>query len=55
MEILPDSTNKESRRFKEYEKLKSLIESFEDLKDGFNKVLNAHLPIIKVRQNLNPH
>jgi hypothetical protein len=54
IEILPETTNKDNRRLKEYEKLKSLIESFEDLKDGFNKVLNRHLPIIKVRQTEAP-
>jgi hypothetical protein len=46
IEVLPENTDITNRRLKEYEKLKELIESFEDLRAGFDKVLNKHLPII---------
>ena len=49
VEILPENTDRTNRRLKEYEKLKELIESFEDLRAGFDRVLNKHLPIIRVR------
>jgi hypothetical protein len=49
IEVLPENTDITNRRLKEYEKLKELIESFEDLRAGFDKVLNKHLPTIRVR------
>ena len=49
VEILPENTDRDNRRLKEYEKLKELIESFEDLRAGFDRVLNKHIPNIRVR------
>ena len=45
VEVLPENTDSTNRRLKEYEKLKELIESFEDLRAGFDRVLNKQLPV----------